>query len=138
MEIFYTLEDIESAANKVLSFSATNKVFTFTGELGAGKTTLIKAICRHLGVSEPVTSPTYSIIHEYRAADGIKIYHMDLYRINSLQEAIEAGAGENIASGEFCFIEWPDKIESLLSQNVVALNITITGEHQRKMVAQLP
>lgn len=138
MEIFYILEDIENAANKVLSFSPANKVFTFTGELGAGKTTLIKAICRELGVSEPVTSPTYSIIHEYRTADGIKIYHMDLYRINSLQEAIEAGAGENIASGEFCFIEWPGKIELLLPDNIFALNITIEGEHQRKMVVQLP
>lgn len=138
MEIFFTLKEIDYAASKVLSFSVTNKVFTFSGELGAGKTTLIKAICRLLGVSEPVTSPTYSLIHEYKTADGIKIYHMDLYRINSLQEALEAGTGENIASGEFCFIEWPGKIEPLLPQNVVALNITITGEHQRKMVSQLP
>ncbi len=70
--------------------------------------------------------------------DGASIYHMDFYRINTVQEAVEAGASEYIASEEFCFIEWPDKIEPLLPENIITINIIIAGEHQRKMVVQLP
>ncbi len=138
MEIIYTLDKIGDAAKKVLSIGGDNKIFTFTGDLGAGKTTFIKAICRQLGVSEPVTSPTYSIIQEYRTEDQLIIYHMDFYRVNSLQEAIEAGAGESISSGEFCMIEWPEKIDQLLPHNLVRLDIIFLKEHQRKMVVQLP
>ncbi|MDQ6761633.1 MAG: tRNA (adenosine(37)-N6)-threonylcarbamoyltransferase complex ATPase subunit type 1 TsaE [Bacteroidota bacterium] len=138
MEIFYTLSEIEDAAKKVLSYCAANKIYTFNGELGAGKTTFIKAICRQLGVSESITSPTYSIIQEYRTGQDLKIYHMDFYRINSLHEAVEAGAEEIFASGDFCMIEWPNKIIQLLPEDVVEVNLTILKEQQRKMVVQLP
>ncbi|MEO6639057.1 MAG: tRNA (adenosine(37)-N6)-threonylcarbamoyltransferase complex ATPase subunit type 1 TsaE [Ginsengibacter sp.] len=138
MEISYTLSGIEDAAIKVLSLSPDIKIFTFTGELGAGKTTFIKEMCRQLGVSEPVTSPTYSIIQEYETVDRSRIFHMDFYRVNGLQEAIDTGAAEIIATGDFCLVEWPDKIEELLPENIIALNIAISGPEERKMVVQLP
>lgn len=138
MEIIYTLDKIEDAAKKILTYCRHYKIFTFTGELGAGKTTFIKAMCSQLGVSEPVTSPTYSLIQEYRTGDELVIYHVDFYRINSLQEAIEAGVEEIISSGAFCMIEWPDKIIQLLPDNVVRLDIVFLKERQRKMVVQLP
>lgn len=138
MEIIYALDEIGDAAKKILLQCGDYKIFTFTGDLGAGKTTFIKAMCRQLGVLEPVTSPTYSIIQEYRTQNQQLIYHMDFYRINSLQEAIEAGAEESISSGELCMIEWPDKIVQLLPHDLVKLDIIFVKEYRRKMVVQLP
>ncbi len=138
MEIIYTLDKIQDAAKNILTYCNGYKIFTFTGDLGAGKTTFIKAMCSQLGVLETVTSPTYSLIQEYRTEDELIIYHMDFYRINSPQEAMEAGAEEIISSGAFCMIEWPDKVNRLLPDNVAKLNIIFLKEQQRKMVVQLP
>lgn len=138
MEIIYTLGEIQDAAKDILTHCNGYKIFTFTGELGAGKTTFIKAMCSQLGVLEHVTSPTYSLIQEYKTEDELTIYHMDFYRINSLHEAIEAGVEEIISSGAFCMIEWPDKINRLLPDKVAKLGIIFLKEQQRKMVVQLP
>ena len=138
MEIIYALDEIENAAKKILTHCNEYKIFTFTGDLGAGKTTFIKAMCSELGILETVTSPTYSLIQEYRTTDNLIIYHMDFYRIDSLQEAIEAGVEEIISSGAFCMIEWPDKIRPILPDKIAKLNIVYLKEQQRKMVVQLP
>ncbi len=138
IEILYTLDEITDVAKKFLSFTIGYKILTFTGDLGSGKTTFINALCRQLVVSDPVTSPTYSLIQEYSLMNSGIIYHMDFYRLNSLEEAIDAGAEECISSGEICIIEWPTIINKLLPGDIVESNISIITEYQRKLVVQLP
>jgi tRNA threonylcarbamoyladenosine biosynthesis protein TsaE len=100
-------------------------VFAFYGAMGVGKTTLIKAICEMLGVIDVINSPTFSIINEYRSeTSGGLIYHFDFYRINKRSEAEDLGVSDYFYSGALCFIEWPEKIEELLPEEVVALSIT--------------
>ncbi len=91
-----------------------------------------------MGVADNVTSPTYSLIHEYETKDKEIIYHMDFYRVSSIEEAIDAGAEECIFSGEFCMIEWPSKIANILPDEIVKSEIFILNENQRKMVVELP
>lgn len=138
MEIDFTFDDINTIAEKFVSHSFGYKIFTFTGDLGAGKTTFIESVCKAIGVSEPVTSPTYSLIHQYETNDKQIIYHMDFYRLNSLEEAVDAGAEECIFSGEICMIEWPSKIKKLLPNEIVESEIFILDESRRKLVVKLP
>lgn len=138
MEIIFKISEIDSTARQFLTYGSGHKIFTFSGDLGAGKTTFIDALCKALGVQEPVTSPTYSLIHEYRTDNGETIYHMDFYRLNSLAEAIDAGIEECLASGEYCMIEWPSKVKNILIDDCVKSDITVLGENIRKLVVQLP
>ncbi|MEO6220000.1 MAG: tRNA (adenosine(37)-N6)-threonylcarbamoyltransferase complex ATPase subunit type 1 TsaE [Ginsengibacter sp.] len=138
MDIVFRLAEIASAAEKFLAYSLGYKIFTFNGELGAGKTTLINAVCKAMSLSERVTSPTYSLVQEYETKDKQTIYHMDFYRLNSLEEAIDAGVEEYISSGEYCMIEWPSKIEQLLPDEIVKSGIFILNDNRRKLVVQLP
>ncbi|MEO6288448.1 MAG: tRNA (adenosine(37)-N6)-threonylcarbamoyltransferase complex ATPase subunit type 1 TsaE [Ginsengibacter sp.] len=138
MEIVFKLDDISSAAKQFLLYSSGYQIFTFTGDLGAGKTTFIDAVCKELGVQEKATSPTYSLIHEYETRDEQIIYHMDFYRLNNLYEAVDAGVEECISSGEYCMIEWPSKIKNILPDEIVDSRITVFSENQRKLVVQLP
>ncbi|MDQ6842986.1 MAG: tRNA (adenosine(37)-N6)-threonylcarbamoyltransferase complex ATPase subunit type 1 TsaE [Bacteroidota bacterium] len=138
MEIAFKLEDIDEVAKRFFSFSSGYKVFTFKGDLGAGKTTFINALCKEMGILDKVTSPTYSLIQEYVAPNNEIVYHMDFYRIRSLEEAIEAGAGECISSGKICMIEWPFKIDDLLPFDTVRSAIFTLDNSMRKLVVQLP
>ena len=138
MEIVFKLDEIDQAAKKFVIYSSGYKIFIFTGDLGTGKTTFIDAVCKEIGVSEAVTSPTYSLIQEYEAPGKKIIYHMDFYSLNSLEEAINAGVEECIFSGEFCMIEWPSKIANMLPDDTVKSEIFILNENQRKLVVQLP
>lgn len=138
MEIVFKLDEIDQAAKRFVSYSSGYKIFTFTGDLGTGKTTFIDAVCKEIGVAEAVTSPTYSVIQEYEASDKKIIYHIDFYRLNSFQEAIDAGVEECILSGEFCMIEWPSKIANMLPDDTVKSEIFILNENQRKLVVELP
>ncbi len=138
MEIIFSLDEIEVAAREFLNKSSIFKIFTFSGDLGAGKTTFIESICRVMGVSGTVTSPTYSLIHEYERKDKGIIYHMDFYRLNSLEEAIDAGIEECILSGEICMIEWPSRIANILPDEIVKSEIFILSENRRKLVVELP
>jgi tRNA threonylcarbamoyladenosine biosynthesis protein TsaE len=111
----YTIETIEhltEAASQLLKFAGNEKIFLFTGDMGAGKTTLIKSICSGLKVKDTVTSPTYSLVNEYEGAETT-IYHFDFYRIKNEEEAFDMGFEEYVYSGNYCFIEWPEKIENL-------------------------
>lgn len=101
-----SLLDLEEAAKRLLDFSGAQKMFVFYGDMGAGKTTFIKALCAQLGVKETVSSPTFSIVNEYEG-DGHRIYHFDFYRIKSIQEAYDIGYEEYFYSGDICLIEWP-------------------------------
>ncbi|MCG3167066.1 MAG: tRNA threonylcarbamoyladenosine biosynthesis protein TsaE [Bacteroidia bacterium] len=123
-----SLSDLGMAAQELLTFCGETKVITFTGTLGAGKTTFIKAICRQLGVIDPVSSPTFSIINEYRNSENLPVYHFDFYRIKTTQEADNTGCADYFFSGNWCFIEWPQLVESLLPDNYVKVEIENTKE----------
>lgn len=127
------LSEIPLVAKKLLSSFEEEKIIAFYGEMGAGKTTLIKAICEELGVKDTVTSPTYSIVNEYKSIEGEKIYHFDFYRINSIDEAYDLGYEEYFYSNCFCFIEWPEKIAELLP--LVYEKVTIVLEGQKRIIS---
>ncbi len=118
------LAAIQEAARLFISHMDDRTVFAFNGKMGAGKTTFIKAICEELGVTDVINSPTFAIVNEYRSETTAElIYHFDFYRINSIQEAYNLGAEDYFESGALCFIEWPDKVESLLPEDTVWVNI---------------
>ncbi|RTQ52516.1 tRNA (adenosine(37)-N6)-threonylcarbamoyltransferase complex ATPase subunit type 1 TsaE [Hymenobacter gummosus] len=103
------------------------------GEMGAGKTTLTRALCAALGVHDEVSSPTFSLVNEYRSAQGRPIYHFDFYRIDSVDEALRIGAPEYFDSGYLCLIEWPSRIEPLLPPRRLLLNLEVTGPEARRV-----
>ncbi|MCC7233408.1 MAG: tRNA (adenosine(37)-N6)-threonylcarbamoyltransferase complex ATPase subunit type 1 TsaE [Bacteroidia bacterium] len=118
------------AASKLLEFAGDTRRIAFFGEMGSGKTTFIREICRVLGVLDNVSSPTFSLINEYRNPGGKLIYHFDFYRINSGPEAFDLGLGEYFDSGNFCLIEWPEKILNLLPDPFVRVNIEKRTENR--------
>ncbi|MEP7251530.1 MAG: tRNA (adenosine(37)-N6)-threonylcarbamoyltransferase complex ATPase subunit type 1 TsaE [Ginsengibacter sp.] len=138
MEINFDLNEIVAAANQFVSVATGHKIFIFTGDLGAGKTTFIDAVCKAWNVIDNVSSPTYALIQEYETNDEKTIYHMDFYRVKSVEEAIDAGVEECLESGNICMIEWPMIIDSLMDDHVVRCELSITGNNQRKLVVQLP
>ncbi|MGY0039527.1 tRNA (adenosine(37)-N6)-threonylcarbamoyltransferase complex ATPase subunit type 1 TsaE [Pedobacter sp. NJ-S-72] len=123
-------EELGNAAEALLGFAGNEKIFAFEGEMGAGKTTFIKALCKKLGVEDVVNSPTFSIVNEY-AADGQVIYHFDFYRIKNLHEVFDIGYEEYFYSGNICLIEWPERIRELMPENYVEVGITALSETQR-------
>jgi tRNA threonylcarbamoyladenosine biosynthesis protein TsaE len=125
------LSEIHQAARQFLAEIDNQNVFAFYGDMGAGKTTFIKAVCEELGVQEPVTSPTFAIINEYRDKKGKSIYHFDFYRIKKLEEVFDFGYEDYFYSGNLCFIEWPELVESLLPENVVRLSLRQTENGAR-------
>ena len=138
MEIIFHLNTIEEAAKKFLQATKGYKVFAFSGDLGAGKTTFISALCKHMGIEETVTSPTYSIIQEYNAPQNIPVYHIDLYRIKSDREAMESGVEDCINSNEICLVEWPEKAPAIFPDNAVFSTFEIISADERKLVVKLP
>ena len=127
------LSDIDIIAKKFIENMGARNVFAFYGEMGAGKTTLIKAICNALDVNETVTSPTFAIINEYKRSNGEPIFHFDFYRIKDMEEAYDFGYEDYFYSGQLCFIEWPELIEPLLPENVVKVQIVIEDNGQRSI-----
>ncbi len=137
MELIYSLSEIEIVAKDFIQFLDEHKVVAFHGNLGAGKTTFIQAVCRQLGVKENITSPTFSIINQYRTEKNKTIFHIDLYRVKDNEEAINAGVEECIYSGDTCFIEWPERI-SILPSDSVNLFIEPISDTERKLVCKFP
>lgn len=125
-----SLSDLDQAAISLLDFAGTEKIFVFEGDMGAGKTTFIKALTKALGVKELVSSPTFSIVNEYEGK-GKTFYHFDFYRIKNLQEAYDIGYEEYFFSGNTCFIEWPEKVEELLPENYIKVEIKMINENER-------
>jgi tRNA threonylcarbamoyladenosine biosynthesis protein TsaE len=131
-----SLQQLPAAARELLNAARGRKVWLFFGEMGSGKTTLIKAIGMEIGVAGGMSSPTFSIINEYDAGSGRKIYHFDLYRIKNEKELIDIGASEYFDSEELCLIEWPEKLSALLPTNHFSIRITTTGPQLRKIEYQ--
>lgn len=129
----YKEQDLGHVAQTLVSSSGDQKVWCFHGEMGAGKTTLIKAICTELGVEDDMSSPTFSIVNEYRKSDGSPIYHFDFYRIREMAEAIDIGAEEYFYSGNYCFIEWPEIVDGLLPPDRLEININLVDQLTRSI-----
>ena len=132
MTFLYHLSAIDQAAQWLLREMGSSKVICFHGEMGVGKTTLIQAICQHLGVQGSVGSPTFPIINEYGIRNGEgSVYHMDLYRLNDAEEAERAGVVDALHSGSICFVEWPDKVPEVLPVEALHLNIQVVDQEKR-------
>ncbi|MBR2154586.1 MAG: tRNA (adenosine(37)-N6)-threonylcarbamoyltransferase complex ATPase subunit type 1 TsaE [Bacteroidaceae bacterium] len=118
-----TLSSLPSAAQQFAAAMGDRTIFAFSGQMGSGKTTFIRALCEALGVTESVNSPTFAIVNEYLSGTGNPIYHFDFYRIKSLQEALDIGLEDYLYSGHLCLIEWPEYIEKLLPEETVKVAI---------------
>lgn len=106
-------------------------VVALRGEMGAGKTTLIRAVAEAMGVEDQVTSPTFALVNQYEGAGGERLFHFDFYRIDDVREAYDLGYEEYFYSGDLCFVEWPEKIEALLPEEVVEVRITVDSPTAR-------
>ena len=133
MTINYNIKDLQTTAKEVLKV-ANNKVFLFYGEMGVGKTTLIKELTKCLGSSDNVSSPTFSIVNEYDTEKVGLIYHFDFYRIKDDYEAIDLGVEDYLYSGCYCFIEWPEKIENFLPEECLEIEILQKDDYLRELV----
>jgi len=131
--IVENLAGLPAIAGKITKYAADRKIGLFSGEIGAGKTTLIQRICQQYGVTEKITSPTYSLINQYESDQGI-IYHLDLYRLNSLDEAIDIGIEDLLYGDALCLIEWPDLVAPLLQEDVLKIKIEIVEDSKRKII----
>lgn len=125
-------EDVPELARNILDASTGHRIFALYGDLGAGKTTLVKAICAQLGSGDTVKSPTFAIVNEYDSQQGL-IYHFDFYRIEHIEEVYDLGYEEYFYSGNYCFIEWPEMIEELVPEEAVRVRITATGPTSRNI-----
>jgi tRNA threonylcarbamoyladenosine biosynthesis protein TsaE len=130
-----SLENLPQVAEKLLGWGSDVPVWLFEGHMGAGKTTLIQAICKELQVHTPTSSPTFSIVNEYETIDGGLVYHFDFYRIKQEEEALDMGVEEYFDSGYFCFVEWPDQIPSLWPNEYITIQLANDGSGTRILVA---
>ena len=126
--------DLSTVAEDLLQKHADERVFGFYGEMGAGKTTLIKEICRQLGVTATTSSPTFAIVNEYFTAEGEPVYHFDFYRIDSIDEAVKIGFDDYLYSGDYCFIEWTEKVEEMLPDDYVRVDIKVLENGRREFI----
>ena len=133
MDVLFTLPQIKSTAATFLGAVKNTNVIALHGEMGAGKTTFVHALCDELGVKNAVSSPTFSIINEYATAAGKTIYHLDLYRLKSVEEAIDAGVEDCFYSGNLCLVEWPEIAPSIFPDNTLHAYIEIAGNNERRL-----
>ncbi len=136
MELIFALQEIDDAAKEFIPLLNNSKIAAFNGEMGTGKTTFIHAVCRQMGVTNKMSSPTYAIINQYKTINATTINHIDLYRLKDTEEAIQAGVEDAINSGDVCFIEWPEKIIVVLPLHIVNVFIEITGDTKRRLIAK--
>ena len=122
------LHELDAVADQLLEAGKAQPVWLLDGPMGAGKTTLVKALCRRLGVVNTVQSPTFSIVNEYITSEGKPIYHFDCYRLRNEAEALDIGLEEYLDSGDFCLVEWPERISSLLPAESWTIQIRLEGE----------
>ena len=128
----YTLKELTSVAEDILK-NAKHKIILFNGEMGVGKTTLIKELCKVLGVTDIASSPTFSLVNEYETKEKEIVYHFDFYRINDENEAYDMGVEEYLYSNNWCLIEWPENVKNLLPLETVTVNIKALNNGQRNI-----
>ena len=132
MEIVFTFDELKLVAQKVIA-QQPSKVILFHGEMGVGKTTLIKQLCKTLGVSSATSSPTFSLVNEYETIDNQVVYHFDFYRLKNEMEALDMGADDYFYSGNWCFIEWAEKIPSLIPDEYAVITIELVENGKRHL-----
>lgn len=135
-----TLEALPEAAEQFVALMGDETVYAFKGEMGAGKTTFIRQLCRALGVEEDLAnSPSFSIINEYRSDTTAELmYHFDLYRLETVEEALEIGVEDYFDSGALCFLEWPERIEPLLPDDTVVVDLKVYDDESRTLTVDIP
>jgi tRNA threonylcarbamoyladenosine biosynthesis protein TsaE len=129
--VISTKRELPKAVRKLLNYTGKNRLIAFYGSMGAGKTTIIKAICESLGATDAVTSPTFTLVNEYKTSDGDSLYHIDFYRIKKRDEVFDFGIEEYLSSGFYCFMEWPEVIEDILPPETVKIRITVGSDEER-------
>jgi len=132
MEFIYSLNEIDTIAQQVIAQNP-QKIILFNGLMGVGKTTFIKALSKRLGVENPTSSPTFSLVNEYHAKDGL-VYHFDVYRLKNEMEALDFGIEDYLYSGNWCFIEWAEKIPNLIPEKHNVITIEILDNGNRKLI----
>ena len=132
MKINFSLHQLEEVAQKILD-EKPNKVILFHGEMGVGKTTLIKQLCRNLGVTDATSSPTFSLVNEYETTANQLVYHFDFYRLNKETEALDMGIDDYLYSGNWCFIEWAEKIPNLIPESHSVITISLLEDGSRSL-----
>ncbi|MBE8724630.1 tRNA (adenosine(37)-N6)-threonylcarbamoyltransferase complex ATPase subunit type 1 TsaE [Flavobacterium hungaricum] len=135
MTITFTLDQIQETAEQILAQNP-SKIILFNGEMGVGKTTLIKQLCKSLGITDATSSPTFSLVNEYQIPNGKKVYHFDFYRIKQETEALDMGVDDYLYSGNWCFIEWSEKIESLIPEEHSTISIELLEDGKRELKLQ--
>lgn len=136
--LLYDEQGKEVSALEILRLSEPHRVFAFDGQMGAGKTTFIKKLCEEMGSADVVNSPTFAIVNVYDVEQPYRgeVYHFDCYRLKDIREALDFGAEEYLYSGNYCFIEWPENIESLLPEDTVNVRITPLENGERQLVVE--
>jgi tRNA threonylcarbamoyladenosine biosynthesis protein TsaE len=124
---------LPAALGRLIDFAGNRRIFAFYGSMGAGKTTIIKAMCKVLGAADLVSSPTFTLVNEYKTVTGDSLYHIDLYRIKKDEEVYDFGFEEYLESGSYCFIEWPERAEQILPSGTVIVRIII-GDRQERIL----
>lgn len=135
MEIIFSIDELESVANEIVA-NKPNKVILFHGEMGVGKTTLIKQLCKTLGVNTTTSSPTFSLVNEYETIANQLVYHFDFYRLKNETEALDMGADDYFYSGNWCFIEWAEKIPNLIPDNHSIIHLEQLPDGKRLLQLQ--
>ena len=128
----YSLENLSEIATAVIA-SVKNKTLLFYGEMGVGKTTLIKEICKQLGVLDNISSPTFSLVNEYQTKNNESIFHFDFYRIEEEEEALDMGIDDYFYNNNWCLIEWPENVENLLPLEAVEIHLSVLEDGQRNI-----
>eukprot|EP01137_Pigoraptor_chileana_P010585 Opistho-2@60384 len=132
MEIIFSLDELKQVAKKII-LEKPHKVILFHGNMGIGKTTLIKALSKELGVTDATSSPTFSLVNEYKADDNLMVYHFDMYRLKSEIEALDMGIDDYLYSGNWCFIEWAEKIPNLIPDDFTTINLSPAIDGKRNL-----
>jgi tRNA threonylcarbamoyladenosine biosynthesis protein TsaE len=127
--------ELVKVASDILQEIPASRVFLFSGQMGSGKTTLIKQLCKVLGVTDNVNSPTFTLVNEYATSGGEPVYHFDLYRLEKETEALDFGMEDYLCSGHYCFIEWPEKASQLMPTDAALINIVVNNQARNITIA---
>lgn len=123
--------ELHAAAGKILKHFPDDRIFAFYGAMGSGKTTIIKAICKVLGAVDIVSSPSFTLVNEYKTAKGESLYHIDFYRIRKTEEVFDFGIEEYLSAGNYCFMEWPELVEGILPERMIRIKIIVGSDEER-------